>query len=231
MQNELMGMWLSSRFPDLPKQTVIKHFWKKFKSFLERIKYAYYDRVPYDQRPHQLWYRFKCWAWHRYTTIKPRYLDHTWVDRTAVLPHVMFEVLSQFIEKECCEPELVDWEASGHMVTVKGVKRNVRVEMQLLYDWWHQVYNKEYQEVHDILWKEIYAHPSTRDMIPVNEDHEEVPEDEAKWFLWEPEFPTPEDKEIHDKCLHAVNNLERMQEEELIVMMHRLVNLMPYLWT
>ena len=104
---------------------------------------AYWNRVPYNWRPGQIWYRFKCWAWYRYTTVKPRYLPHTWTDRDDVLPHVMFEVLSQFIERECT-PECIDWEASGHMITVDGVEKNVRQEMQELYDWWHQEYNKDY---------------------------------------------------------------------------------------
>lgn len=194
------------------------------------VRHTYWRAVPYDWRVSQVWYRFRCWAWRRHTTVKSRYLPHTWVDRTAVLPHTMFEILSQFVEGEC-SPGHVDWEASGHMVTVNGVEKNVRVEMQDLYDWWHQVYNKTYGEVNDILWEEVEKHPPVSNFIPINKDDEVVDEDEAELFLWEQEFKTPEDEEIHNHCMRSLNKLERMQEEKLQEMMHRLVNLMPYLWT
>lgn len=204
---------------------------KRLEKVTDAIRHKYYDIVPHDWRPHQIWYRLKCRLFKRYTTIKCRYMPHTWMDRTAVLPHTMFEILSRFIEEEC-SPGHVEWYGEwGHKITVDGQEKYVRDEMQHLYDWWHQVYNKEYEEVNDILWKEIYKHPSTRDTIPVDADDNEVEEDDAEWFRWEPEFPTEEDKEIHDCCLHAVNKLERMQDAKLQEMMHRLVNLTPYLWT
>ena len=72
------------------------------------LKYAYWHTVPYDWRPGQIWCRLKCWAWKRYTTVKPRYLDHTWCDRCDLLPHMMFEILCDFVEKEC-SPGCVEW--------------------------------------------------------------------------------------------------------------------------
>ena len=217
------------RFPQERKKR--SKFRKKLDKWADAIRHKYWRTVPYDYRPWEIWYRLKCWAWRRHSTVRARYLPHTWVDRVAVLPHLMFEVLSQFIEKECMPDEIVDWKGSGHMVTVDGVERNVRDEMQILYDWWHQSYNKEYEEVHEILWKEIRKHPADREFIPVNKAHEEVPDEDAEWYLWEQEFPTPEDEEIYDRCIMACSKLERMQREKLEEMMHRLVKLTPYLWT
>lgn len=204
---------------------------KRVEKTTDAIRYAYWSAVPHAYRPHQLWYKFKCWGWHRYSTIKCRYLPHTWCDRTDVLPHTMFEILSRFIEGEC-SPGHIDWERSNHTVTVNGVDKNVRAEMQDLYDWWHQVYQKEYKEVEEMLWKEAHKHPpDDREFIPINADDEEVDEDDADFFRWEQNFETEDDEEIHRICIMAVNKLEQMQKDDLQKRMHRLVELTPYLWT
>lgn len=45
------------------------------------------------------------------------------------------------------------------------------------------------------------------------------------------EFSTPEDEEVHHICVMATGKLERMREDDLQKRMHRLVDLMPFLWT
>lgn len=206
-------------------------FRKRVEKWIDGVQSAYWSIVPYGYRPGQVWYKLKCWAWHRYTVIKPRYLPYTWCDRVTVLPHVMFEVLSRFVEEEC-SPGHIDWEGSGHTVEVNGVVKNVRMEMQDLYDWWHQVYQKEYDEVEDILWAEANRHPpDDKQFIPVNAADEEVGEDDADFFRWEQNFATPEDEEVYRICVMGVNKLERLRSDDLQERMHRLVNLMPYLWT
>lgn len=75
---------------------------------------------------HDFIYRFKCWLWYRYTTIKPRYLGHTWWDRSEVLVDVCFEVLCQFVENEL---NYVNWECSEQ-------HKNAKAEMLELYEWW-----------------------------------------------------------------------------------------------
>lgn len=167
----------------------------------DKICLFYWGMVPYDYRPGQIWYRFKCWLWKRYSTIKPRYLPHTWCDRVELLPHMMFEVLSQFIEKEC-SPGMVDWQKSGHSVIVDGKEVNVRDEMQDLYDWWHQIYNKEYPE----RMKQIYA----------ESEHEE----------WPPNKPITE-----DFWTRRASRLETKMENELMTRMIRLCKVQPYMWT
>jgi hypothetical protein len=142
----------------------------------------------------------------------------------------MFEILSRFIEEEC-SPGHIDWEGSGHTIEVNGVEKNVRVEMQDLYDWWHNVCMKLYEEVNDILWKEAEKHPPTREFIPINRAGEEIEEEDAEMFRWETEFETPEDDEVHHRCMMAINKLERMRDAKLQEMMVRLVKLTPYLWT
>jgi hypothetical protein len=192
-------------------------------SMFDKVKYKYWDVVPYDYRPSNIWYKFKCWSWKRYTTVKPRYLGHGWQDRGVVLPHMMFEILSEFIEKEC-NPEIIDWEASDHKVEVNGKKVNVRQEMQELYDWWHNIYQKEYEQVRDMLFKEADKHEPIEDM-------EEIDHGGETMYKWNQRFNSEEDEEIYHRCVMACNKLEKIQSEELQQRMHRLVNLTPYLWT
>lgn len=103
----------------------------------ERIKFFYWRMVPYNWRPSQIWYRLKCWAWFRYTTVKPRTMPwNTWTDRTDLMPHMMFELLADFIEKE--KPaEHFDIEKSHHKANWE--------KMFEAYRWWKEVYVPAYQ--------------------------------------------------------------------------------------
>lgn len=179
-----------------------------------------YYKIPYDYRPPELWYRFKCWAWYRHTTVKSRYLDHRYHDRVMVLPHCMFEVLSQFIEKEC-SPEIVDWFGEyGHKIIVDGEEKYVRDEMQDLYDWWIFYYNKGYQEEEDALWDLAMKHD------PVN-----IWDEGVEYFTLNRKFDTPKDKEIYTSTLDKINALDKKVNEDLIKYMKRLCDIQPYLWT
>ncbi len=206
---------------------------RRQETLVERIKYKYWGIVPYNWRPGQMWYRFTCWGWKRYTTVKPRYLTHTWSDRTELLPHMMFEILSDFVENEC-SPGIVEWYGEfGNKIEVNGKEVYARDEMQELYDWWHEIYRKEYKEVNEMLWAEAHKHS------PIDWDEEIEPDDEAHevfpnakvLYEWKQEFKTEEDDEIYTRCLNGLNKLEKMQDEELEENMQRLVKLRMYLWT
>lgn len=110
-----------------------------FKNFYHRIEELYWTIVPYEYRPLQLWYKLKCRLFKRYNTVRCRYLSYTWVDRDILLAHVMFEVFSQFIEKEYPYVEFLP--------EYKDDKQRL-IE---LYNWWHQVYNKKrIEELHNM---------------------------------------------------------------------------------
>lgn len=80
------------------------------------------------------WYQFKCWAWKRYTTIKPRYLPHTWIDKDELIIHVVFEVLSEFFEGE--KPfETINWKATG--------TQHIIDELYDHYQWWHTYHDHD----------------------------------------------------------------------------------------
>ena len=184
----------------------------------DKIRSAYWGIIPYEWRPHHVWYRFKCWSWRRYSTVKPRYLSHTWCDRSELMPHMMFEILCNFIEKEC-SPGHIEWYGEhGHKVGDKYAMD----EMLELVDWWKNVYNKEYREVADMLWRECEKHPSIQDFHPIEDSDN---------YLWDPTFETEEDEEIHDKCLKAANKLDRMMAKALEDRLYRIIPLLPSMWT
>jgi hypothetical protein len=200
-------------------------------TLLDKIKYKYWSIVPYEWRPGQLWYKFKCWAWKRHTTIKPRYLPHTWIDRCDILPHVMFEVLSQFIEQEC-SPGIVDWDWDGEHKIVSGKPWspelqdspdavNVRKEMQFLYDWWHQKYNKEYQKKEEELWDHISS-------LHIKSDDEWVDTGHGT-MRYEPKYSVS--IEEANRLSKEALDFENSVDVELEQMMVRLIHLRRMLWT
>ena len=103
------------------------------KTIWDKIDDIYISIVPYEWRFRQVWYGLKCRFWHRYTTIKPRKLDHTWCDRSHLLPHMMFEILCQFVERELCLPH-VNWESDER-------HSNAKKEMLALHKWWTEEYD------------------------------------------------------------------------------------------
>ena len=144
--------------------------------------------------------RLASWfKWH--TTIKPRYLGHTYCDTVILMPHMMFELLSRFIEVEADD---VVW-YHEHATLIDG--RNIRDEMQELYDWWHNTYIKEYPEIEDIIFKELEKH-SPLSIFG---------------------YQTNEDKIISRCLLAALNKLEMIRENDLEIKMIRLVKITKYL--
>ena len=164
------------------------------------------------------WYGIRCYFWHRYTTCKPRYLPHTWMDRGEVLPHMMFEILSKFVEEEC-SPGIVGWYGEvGHKITIDGQEKFVRDEMQDLYDWWHKEWNKEYEKKEEKMWEEIGKYsPPLEKMFKDNR--------------YDPQYDSSEQKENYKRLIKELNEYETQIQVTLQDNMHRLVNLQPYLWT
>ena len=93
---------------------------------ISKIKHKYWKIVPYDYRPKNLWYKLKCFLWHRYTTIKPRELDHTWCDRCELIVYTNFEILQQFVEEEMYGR--ICWDSDEDHI-------NAEKEIQYLYNW------------------------------------------------------------------------------------------------
>lgn len=193
-------------------------------TFLDRLK----DLFGLREWIREACYRVKCWVFRPYTTIKPRYCGHTLIARRELLPLVMFEVLSQFIEREC-SPGCVDWVASDHRINVtlpngKVVNRNVRDEMRDLYYWWHQKFNGRYNEVADQLWAERHEHAAKH---------------QASMFYmknglrcFDPfNYDTPENRAYAKALCQLANFHERAMERALDNRLRRLLAVRPYMWT
>lgn len=121
---------------------------KQIETIWEKISDFYVSIVPFNWRPPEVWYRFKCWAWHRYTTIKPRTVGHTWVDRRTLLPELVFETTSRFIEDElqnkknpqsCATEEGWNWHKVNNPEFYQGWKRAVEI-----CNWWKNEYDESF---------------------------------------------------------------------------------------
>lgn len=184
-------------------------------SFGEFILYMYYKALPYDWRPKNIWYKIKCFAWHRHTTIKPRQLDHTWCDKTELVPHMMFEMLSEFLEKEC-SPGHIDWEGSNHRIQYGGHSRNVNDVMWHLYHWWYKVYLIKCENKYD-QWHE-YRESNT---IKSNKFD----------AIWKTEWISDEHERHADILWKRARKKDAALSQELNENLKYIVDLIPYLWT
>lgn len=188
-------------------RTILNMDLSMMKIDFEKIQDLYWKIIPYDYRPGQIWYRFKCWAWKRYSTVKPRYLKHTWCDMDHLMAHTMFEILSTFIEEECSPGHVVWYGEYAHMVEVNGEQVNVRDEMQYLYDWWHKKYNGSYEKETD----EIYEHTIDEPFV----------DDNGHLYMSD-----------HNRALYKkASELEQEYEEQLEENLIRLLKIRPYMWT
>jgi hypothetical protein len=169
-------------------------------------------------RIHELWYSLKCWAWHRWSTVKPRTLPHTWCDRRELLAHMMFEILGQFIEREC-SPGIVEWYGeSGDKISVDGKEKFVRDEMQELWDWWCNDYLKGYPAREEAIWREI-ERIQAESLV-----------DREQWRSFDPQYKTTEAEAV-ESLFSQLNALEAEAEDELARRLHRLVAVRQAMWT
>jgi hypothetical protein len=135
----------------------------------------------------------------------------------------MFEVLSQFIEKECQPEEIVDWEASGHTIKMNGKSVNVRKVMQDLYDWWHQDYNKKRLQTDEALWLKCSKYSPKFESVP----SKDIPGCSRLNLKYKNSWQ----KKQYQKYTKQIQDLEIMYITELNKKMKILVDLTPYLWT
>lgn len=121
------------------------------------IRSFYWRTIPYEYRPNILWYKFTCWAWFRYTTIKPRKLGHTFCDKKELLHHVIFEVLCEFVENEIKPKTMTkndwEWQKENNPAFYKAWKEAVSI-----YNWWvkQPIYGIEFNE--DYTWQKEDAY-------------------------------------------------------------------------
>jgi len=96
------------------------------------------------------WYLLRCWAWHRYRTVKPSSLEgHGWIDRDMLILHCMFELLVEVVEQEDLLTGHINWDYSDEF-------RHAKKEIEELYYWWKNTYLKEIYPKGDPLHSQTY---------------------------------------------------------------------------
>jgi hypothetical protein len=197
----------------------------KPKDLVTRIKYKYWEIWPHYLRPGTMWYNFKCWAWHRHSTVRARRLPHTWCDRRELLLYMSFEILCQFIEKEC-SPGHVQWFGDcPHTVMVDGVVENVMDEMLELKWWWEEVFNKEYPEMMDNFWAVAYECGPTMKCVA----YDGMPEGIAGELV--SEYEDDEQRDAYKLVIDQINKTEKLMDEKCEVMLKRLATVRLWMWT
>lgn len=172
--------------------------WTKIYDFwLFKIYYS----IPHAYRPKEVWYKFKCWAWKRYTTVKPRKLDHTWIDRSHLVFHVVFEVLSDFVENE------LDRQSEDHPTPVNLCSEYndwnaAEKELREIHKWWINDYDEHY------IW-------NLQD------------EDFDRLYPW----TTPEDYDGKDYRPVARVKADIQYTDMILAKAKRVIELSPYMWT
>ena len=84
----------------------------------------------------QNWYYYlKCRLFKRYNVLHIQTLPPTFTDRDTVLSHAIFQILSDFVTKECGKDCCISWDQDDE-------HKQVRQKMDELLDWWHNAYLK-----------------------------------------------------------------------------------------
>lgn len=173
----------------------------------------------------EAWYRFKCWAWRRHTTIKPRTLDHGWCDRGYLIVHLMMEVNCQFVEQEILKTH-VEWYGETSPKATDPVTGESRFVADILKDirrWWLEEYlvrqDKHFDKLHDYR----KDHCKTEE---VASDH--YGEEVFEWVTtWDSEESEKEAECIYKECSAA----EEADEAELEARLVSLIKLRGWMWT
>ena len=169
-------------------------------SIWNKIRYKYWEIWPNNLRPSEIFYTLKCFFWHRYSTVRPRWLGHTWCDRDTLLIFSMFEILTRFVEEEC-SPGHIDWyHDQGSKIRIEGelVDKYVRDEMDDLLEWWNNEYLPFYNgKLADKIWETM---PKPKDVwTPA----------ESGFLSWDLEFKSEEDEEKYDAGMAKLHELDK----------------------
>lgn len=187
---------------------------------------------------HEAWYYFKCLLWKRYSTVTPRDISPTWIDRGDLLLHTSFEILMQYVEREShgnwtvadIDKALKEPDHDGYTHDWLNDYRPIAVEIEFLYKWWtvdrpareaeadrrlslwHDVWDadrKAYTKEHPD-WQKTDSPKISRWSLP--EEHVEPP---AVTGAWE----------------HMNELSDEVRDKEDDDMLHRLIAIRHSLWT
>lgn len=193
---------------------------------IDLIKESYWNIVPYDYRPSNLWQKFLDWSWYRYTVIHPRTLPgFGWTDRDHLLVHSCFEILTQFMEKELKGYKEEDWkfyytQCQEELVEFGGHKKDPYYVLDYLMRWWRFYLEKE-EKLGDA-WHEF------------NEEHSKLETSETDkegWLHSRTIWDTVENEQVSKKMFKRYSKKCQKLEQELENNLVLLIRLRKYLWT
>jgi hypothetical protein len=79
-------------------------------------------------------------------TLKIATINADWCDKDQVMLHACFQLLTDFVDQEISQ-DIVDWEHDEK-------QRQVRKEIDFLYNWWKQRIKDEAEQNLDPIWSE-----------------------------------------------------------------------------
>lgn len=166
--------------------------------------FLYLDDIYFECRQsmiYNIWYKIKCKFWYKYSTIKPRYLSHIWIDRDILLLHCSFEILCNFVEKEL-DQDHIYWEYNEEY-------KNAKQGLIDLYNWWIDC-NKNRQD-HYLLDKDYNAIYKTLYSLIKEFDNKNT--------------------EFYFEYINAITTLKDMHEEFVNNQLKKLIDLRKWMWT
>lgn len=177
--------------------------YEETRTIWDKIEDLYHTVIAYRFRPKNLWYTFKCWAWKRYTTTKPRNLGHDWCDRDFLLISTVFEIARKFLETEGPKSkEEWRWQEENN----PGFYASW-IETEELTHWFFAEYEESY------VWG-----------LSDEEFDKEYP-----WTM--PESGTVSDDVLRGMRAKAKFAAEEQDEQELRDKAKRIIDISPYYWT
>lgn len=162
----------------------------------------------------QVWEQLSAWTSPGINTVRPRTLGDEFVDRGYLVPHLMFEVLGRFLEEECGDEGVVDWDA-------REDDRLAMAEMRELWRWW----NEEYLKFSD---EKFYDGVEEPQLV---EGPEEILPGGVTAREFDYEWSSPEAGDAFSKACIAAADAKEAMEAELRSRCKRLIDITPFMWT
>jgi hypothetical protein len=191
----------------------------------------------------EMWYYLKCRFWKKYSTVTPRDIPPTWIDRGDLLLHTSFEILCEFVEKENeqkwtvkdLEAEIAkqrdpnDWSSQQTAEWCEGYLPTAK-EIEFLYHWWTVLRpEREAEYVRRLsAWHNLYSQQMI-DYTASNPGWEITDNPNIRRFSLPEDAPEPEGLKAAEKHMRDLDDDVRGDEDD--VMLKRLIDIRHALWT
>jgi hypothetical protein len=188
----------------------------------------------------KMWYYFKCWAWNRYSTVTPRFVGPTWIDRNNLLLHTSFEILMDYVEKEhenSWTVESLEAELAKPVNPDDPHSRewcesylSVATEIEFLYRWWTELRPAREAEYNRRLeaWDTLHS-KQRADYTVAHPNWQETENPHLRLWSLPEDAPKPDGLDETWKALDELSDEARDAEDD--EMLKRLIDVRGSLWT